>query len=61
MTRCGDMKITMGTGGFVDLNTGSSPIASTTGEPFNKNKIFKSFIFKQAHIHSLDGNWKATR
>ena len=34
MTRRGDMKITMGTGGFVDLNTGSSPLASATGKPF---------------------------
>jgi len=32
MTRCGDMKITMGTGGFVDLNTGSSPFPSSTGD-----------------------------
>jgi len=55
MTRCGDMKITMGTGGFVDLNTGSTPFPSTTGLSQMPEKKSNSF---KVPILSLVGNLK---
>ena len=48
------MKITMGTGGFVDLNTGSTPFPSTTG--LSQLRFVKSHNKFKAPILSLDGN-----
>ena len=47
------MKITMGTGGFVDLNTGSTPFPSTTGF---------SQLLKQIEwfLRCLSSRWMAT-
>jgi putative glycerol kinase 5 len=40
----GDIKCTMGTGTFVDVNTGSTPHASIAGLYFVMNYIINKFL-----------------